>query len=443
MGGEGGVPGSAYYSAVRQCASPRSNYDGDRERFSRKVFVGGLPPDIDEDEITASFRRFGPLVVDWPHKAESKSYFPPKGYAFLLFQVDKGLSFIAYFQCSLRCWNLHGNMTMTLSGRELCAAADRAVYPGRGQALPLRQLPHHQGQARAGELWLVSWPTVLISDWSRSAPGSWATLTSCWTPRCRSTRGRRSSWAGCPGLWKQVHTDIFSLSSRSSLSSLPVELAMIMDRLYGGVCYAGIDTDPELRYPKGAGRVAFSNQQSYIAAISARFVQLQHGEIDKRVSSSHITVSTARYLQHPHCVQVEVKPYVLDDQLCDECQGGRCGGKFAPFFCANVTCLQVEVQIFLFELKYFLIGEIFFSTTASSAGPPSTAGRAESSTSRWSRRGLTGPGLCPSAGVRQGGFMPSNTHLGCSMPSYSQYCPLPSGGDMQSIPPCLPWAARF
>ena len=63
---------------------------------------------------------------------------------------------------------------------------------------------------------------------------------------------------------------------------------MIMDRLYGGVCYAGIDTDPELKYPKGAGRVAFSNQQSYIAAISARFVQLQHGEIDKRVRSSSI-----------------------------------------------------------------------------------------------------------------------------------------------------------
>lgn len=63
-----------------------------------------------------------------------------------------------------------------------------------------------------------------------------------------------------------------------------MELATIMDRLYGGVCYAGIDTDPELKYPKGAGRVAFSNQQSYIAAIAARFVQLQHGDIpDKRV----------------------------------------------------------------------------------------------------------------------------------------------------------------
>ncbi len=41
-----------------------------------------------------------------------------------------------------------------------------------------------------------------------------------------------------------------------------------------------------------------------------------------------------------------MKPYVLDDQLCDECQGARCGGKFAPFFCANVTCLQVRKQKF-------------------------------------------------------------------------------------------------
>ena len=81
---------SGFFSSSR--SSPKSQtgsgFDPNTERFSRKVFVGGLPPDIDEDEITASFRRFGPLVVDWPHKAESKSYFPPKGYAFLLFQVS-------------------------------------------------------------------------------------------------------------------------------------------------------------------------------------------------------------------------------------------------------------------------------------------------------------------------------------------------------------------
>ncbi|XP_036403774.1 cytoplasmic polyadenylation element-binding protein 4 isoform X4 [Megalops cyprinoides] len=229
--------------------------NGERvERYSRKVFVGGLPPDIDEDEITASFRRFGHLFVDWPHKAESKSYFPPKGYAFLLFQDEGSVQALI----------------------DACIEED-------------------------GKLYLcVSSPTikdkpVQIRPWNLNDSDFVMDGSQPLDPR-------KTIFVG--GVPRPLRA---------------VELAMIMDRLYGGVCYAGIDTDPELKYPKGAGRVAFSNQQSYIAAISARFVQLQHGEIDKRV---------------------EVKPYVLDDQLCDECQGTRCGGKFAPFFCANVTCLQ-------------------------------------------------------------------------------------------------------
>ncbi|GLD62000.1 cytoplasmic polyadenylation element-binding protein 4-like isoform X1 [Lates japonicus] len=229
--------------------------NGERvERYSRKVFVGGLPPDIDEDEITASFRRFGHLFVDWPHKAESKSYFPPKGYAFLLFQDESSVQALI----------------------DACIQED-------------------------GKLYLcVSSPTikdkpVQIRPWNLNDSDFVMDGSQPLDPR-------KTIFVG--GVPRPLRA---------------VELAMIMDRLYGGVCYAGIDTDPELKYPKGAGRVAFSNQQSYIAAISARFVQLQHGEIDKRV---------------------EVKPYVLDDQLCDECQGTRCGGKFAPFFCANVTCLQ-------------------------------------------------------------------------------------------------------
>lgn len=52
---------------------------------------------------------------------------------------------------------------------------------------------------------------------------------------------------------------------------------------YGCQLIESLDTN-EIFLFQGAGRVAFSNQQSYIAAISARFVQLQHGDIDKRVS---------------------------------------------------------------------------------------------------------------------------------------------------------------
>ncbi|XP_077502055.1 cytoplasmic polyadenylation element-binding protein orb2 isoform X1 [Amblyomma americanum] len=224
------------------------------ERYSRKVFVGGLPPDIDEEEITASFRRFGPLVVDWPHKAESKSYFPPKGYAFLLFQDE----------CSVQAL------------MDACIQEEDKLYL------------------------CVSSPTI------KDKP-----------VQIRPWRLGDADFVLDASLPLDPRKTVFVGGVPRPLKA--VELAMIMDRLYGGVCYAGIDTDPELKYPKGAGRVAFSNQQSYIAAISARFVQLQHGDIEKRV---------------------EVKPYVLDDQMCDECQGARCGGKFAPFFCANVTCLQ-------------------------------------------------------------------------------------------------------
>jgi cytoplasmic polyadenylation element-binding protein len=39
-------------------------------------------------------------------------------------------------------------------------------------------------------------------------------------------------------------------------------------------------------------------------------------------------------------VQVEVKPYVLDDQMCDECHGMHCCNRYAPYFCGNIHCLR-------------------------------------------------------------------------------------------------------
>lgn len=51
-----------------------------REQISHvRIFFFYSALFIFTDEITNSFRRYGHLVVDWPHKAESKSYFPPKG----------------------------------------------------------------------------------------------------------------------------------------------------------------------------------------------------------------------------------------------------------------------------------------------------------------------------------------------------------------------------
>ena len=39
-------------------------------------------------------------------------------------------------------------------------------------------------------------------------------------------------------------------------------------------------------------------------------------------------------------VQIEINPYVLEGQMCDECHGVQCNKKPAPFYCASLNCLQ-------------------------------------------------------------------------------------------------------
>ncbi|KAL5262517.1 hypothetical protein ACHWQZ_G008049 [Mnemiopsis leidyi] len=243
-----------FHPSIQDSPIRKFHYDPPGEKYSRKVFVGGLPPDIDEREIHASFCHFGSLDVDWPHKSQSRAPFPPKGYAFLLFHEEYSVQALI----------------------SMCKQEGGKYY------------------------YFVSSPTlkdkqVQIRPWSLQDADFVMDGSQPLDPR------------------KTIFVGGVPRPLRS------VELAVIMNKYYSGVCYAGIDVDPELKYPKGAGRVAFSNHTSYINAINNRFIQLKIGDIDKKV---------------------EVKPYVLDDQLCDECNGEHCGGKFAPFFCGHISCLR-------------------------------------------------------------------------------------------------------
>ena len=64
---------------------------------------------------------------------------------------------------------------------------------------------------------------------------------------------------------------------------------------YGYVCHASIDCDPDLKYPKGAGRITFSSIVSYRAAVEHRFFHVALGDTTK------------------------VEPYVFVNQMCDRC----------------------------------------------------------------------------------------------------------------------------
>jgi cytoplasmic polyadenylation element-binding protein len=62
------------------------------------------------------------------------------------------------------------------------------------------------------------------------------------------------------------------------------ELAFVLENQFGQVCYAGIDVDPEMKYPKGAARVTFNTFKSYVAAMAGRYVNIPHADSTKRVS---------------------------------------------------------------------------------------------------------------------------------------------------------------
>ena len=63
-----------------------------------------------------------------------------------------------------------------------------------------------------------------------------------------------------------------------------------MDDLFGGVVYAGIDTD-KYKYPIGSGRVTFGYQQGYMKAVKAGFVEIKTPNFTKKVSGHMIVIT--------------------------------------------------------------------------------------------------------------------------------------------------------
>ena len=238
---------TGYNSSSRSALSPLP------ETYSRKVFVGGLPHDIDDEQIKRYFIRFGPLTVDWPRKDQTRAYFPPKGYVFVIFEDE-----LCVHSLIRSCIVEDEKLFMYLSS--VTQANKRVqIKPWRLSDSNFIMDPSHPIDPRK---------TIFVGGVPRPMKAS--------------------------------------------------ELADIFNSSFGSVCYAGIDYDSELKYPKGSGRVTFFSRVSFTSAVSTHLFQMTYGDIDKKV---------------------EIKPYVLDDQVCDECHG-LYSPVYAPYFCGNIHCLR-------------------------------------------------------------------------------------------------------
>ena len=70
-----------------------------------------------------------------------------------------------------------------------------------------------------------------------------------------------------------------------------------MNDLFGGVVYAGIDTD-RYKYPIGSGRVTFGNQRSFMRAVKAGFVEIKTHKFNKKVSVCDLASVTPSLTPH-------------------------------------------------------------------------------------------------------------------------------------------------
>ncbi|KAI5634441.1 cytoplasmic polyadenylation element-binding protein ZZ domain-containing protein [Phthorimaea operculella] len=218
--------------------------------FSPKVFLGGLPWDITETALLHALRHFQPIRVEWPNRDAVVGGVSSGG--------PRGFAYV-----------------LLESERRVRAllAASRRDGPDWYYRVASRKM-------RSKEVQVIPWA---VSD---------------------------SSWV-CGGQARlEPARTVFVGALHGMLSARA--LATIMNDLFSGVVYAGIDTDKN-KYPIGSGRVTFNNVRSYVRAVSAGYVDIQTDKFSKKV---------------------QVDPY-LEDSMCSVCNLHQ-----GPYFCREPVCFR-------------------------------------------------------------------------------------------------------
>ncbi|XP_076296991.1 cytoplasmic polyadenylation element-binding protein 1-like isoform X3 [Lasioglossum baleicum] len=221
--------------------------------YSSKVFLGGVPWDITESLLIGTFKQFGQIRVEWPGKDQSAAQ--PKGYVYIIFESEKQVRTL--LQCCTHDFTNGSSWYYKVSSKRMKAK--------QVQVIP----------------WALEDSNFVKSTSQKLDP----------------------------------HKTVFVGALHGMLTASG--LAKIMDDLFRGVIYAGIDTDKH-KYPIGSGRVTFNTKHSYMKAVSTAFIEIK----------------TARFTK-----KVQVDPY-LEDSMCSECSVQQ-----GPYFCRDAMCFRYFCRI--------------------------------------------------------------------------------------------------
>ena len=201
---------------------PKNDMD---QVYCRKVFLGGVPWDITNENLNESFGRYGELSVQWPIRNGQDSI--PKGYVYIVFKNEKSVNLLLE-----ACEN----------GQRNCGEMrDSTTYKYYVQSKKMKRK----------EIQVIPW---IIAD-SVKVVGSQTKLDI----QCKT---------------------VFVGALHGMLTAQG--LTHIMNDLFGNVVYVEIDTD-QYKYPMGSGRVTFSEESSFYQAIKANYVTIRTPKFEKKI----------------------------------------------------------------------------------------------------------------------------------------------------------------
>ncbi|XP_070505753.1 cytoplasmic polyadenylation element-binding protein 3 isoform X1 [Chironomus tepperi] len=241
--------------------------------YSPKIFLGGLPWDLSETTLMQIFKPFGQIKVEWPGKEQNAAQ--PKGYVYIIFESEKQVKAL------LQACTIQDNfvtppgINSSESNNAESSSANITTVPNGNYYYKISSR-----RIKEKEVEVIPW-IIADSNYIKSAN--------------QKIESAKTVFVGA------LHGKLTAEG-----------LAKIMNDLFDGVIYAGIDTD-KYKYPIGSGRVTFNNTRSYMRAVAAAFIEIKSQKFSKKV---------------------QIDPY-LEDSLCSVC-----GVQHGPYYCRDLSCFR-------------------------------------------------------------------------------------------------------
>lgn len=276
--------------------------------YSSKIFLGGMPWDISEQSLVQIFKPFGSIKVEWPGKEQQATQ--PKGYVYIIFESDKQVKALLQ-ACTYTDANGYSSSSR---GTNSSSSAGALTYSSTGddqQQQQLQLVPHQGQQQQQQQLALQLHQNKLLPP-----PGARINFKIS-SKRIKSKDVEVIPWNIADSNYVKSTSQKLDPTKTVFVGALHGQLtaeglAKIMNDLFDGVVYVGIDTD-KYKYPLGSARVTFNNSRSYMKAVVAAFIEIKTAKFTKKL---------------------QVDPY-LEDSLCS-----MCGVQHGPYFCREIVCFR-------------------------------------------------------------------------------------------------------